>query len=93
MFRVHMHVMAQGYAPDAREIDHAWLELTDGEGSVQDVKPIDTDEYKRNMARYATKPPHEALFGNAQALAELQDLSNRRRLRLRDYFGSMRKAT
>lgn len=90
MFRVHMHVMAQGYSPDTAAMAADWLELTGGEGMLGEVKPINSRDYLENIQRYVTKPAHEALFTYPTALAESQTLANRKRLRLRDYFGSLR---
>jgi len=80
----HIHVLAEGWTTEAKEIEYRWLQIT---GGYAQVKVIDGEEHRRHMAWYVSKSPNEDLKDQPERLAEF--LKVRKRFRSKQTLGNL----
>jgi hypothetical protein len=56
----HLHILAQGWSVEAKEIADRWFGLT---GGYSRIRTIDSEDHRRHMSWYVSKSPNQDLIG------------------------------
>lgn len=88
-WHVHMHVLAEISNPATIDaIAPAWADVSDG--SIADIRPVENDTHRTNVAYYITKPAHDTLLMGEDRRPLHEWIRQTRGRRLLATFGSWR---
>jgi hypothetical protein len=88
LWHCHLHVFAKADSIDLESIQAVWLKLTGA--SIIDCKPIDSDEYRINVAYYVAKPPQSQFLKSDDRDALYEWLRQTKGMRPMATFGDWR---